>query len=77
MRPKIRVILVRPTFSGNVGAAARAVANMDASDLILIDPQCEIDESARQYAAGAQEWLRQARIYNSWNDFLISWSDVE
>lgn len=72
MTRNIRVILVRPSISGNIGSAARAVANMNATALILIDPQCEIDEAAKQFAAGAQQWLRQVKVFGSWEHFLNS-----
>jgi tRNA/rRNA methyltransferase len=38
MLDKLTVVLFRPKFSENVGAAARACANMGVSRLILVDP---------------------------------------
>ena len=56
------VILVRPQEDGNVGAVARAMANMGLDELILVDPQCEIGRMATAFAVDAQEILdgRQA-----------------
>jgi TrmH family RNA methyltransferase len=36
---KIRVVLVRPREPGNVGAAARALANFGLDELVLVQPQ--------------------------------------
>lgn len=63
------VILVRPTFPGNIGAAVRALANMGGDGLVLIDPQCEVNEEAHLFAAGAQAWFRKIRTYPDWNSF--------
>lgn len=35
----LRVILVRPRFPENIGMTARAMANMGASDLVLVNPE--------------------------------------
>ena len=71
----INVILVRPTFSGNIGASARALANMGGDRLVLIDPQCEIDEAAKQWVAGAQPWLEKVTNYRSWKEFYAAEGD--
>ena len=39
MLKNVRVILVRPRFPENIGMVARAMANMGASDLVLIEPE--------------------------------------
>jgi TrmH family RNA methyltransferase len=66
---KIHAVLVRSEYSSNVGSAARALANMGGDRLILIDPKCELDERARQMAAGAQFKLQEAISYPSWQEF--------
>jgi tRNA/rRNA methyltransferase len=68
----INVVLVRPAFGGNVGAAARALANMGGDRLILVDPRCAIEEEARMGAAGAQKWLAEAQIHKSWEEFYAA-----
>ena len=60
MIKKIDVVLVRTEYASNVGATARAMANMGADRLILIDPQCDVDLKAREAAAGAQNDPRRA-----------------
>lgn len=49
--------------------AARAGANMGASDLILINPQCRLGVKAKQGAAGAQELLKNHTSYRNWELF--------
>lgn len=69
---QVHVVLVRTDYARNVGAAARAMANMGADRLILIDPRCELDENAKQMAAGAQGHLARAQIYPNWEDFYAA-----
>lgn len=66
----VRVVLVRPIYERNVGAASRAMANMGFKHLILIDPKCELTYEAQQAAASGQEALQNIRIYPSWDDFF-------
>jgi TrmH family RNA methyltransferase len=66
MLDRLRIILVRPIRSGNVGAAARAMRNMGLSDLVLVAPECDIrDEQAQGFAARAKDLLDSARIVDS------------
>lgn len=44
------VLLVRPSEQGNVGSAARAMANMGLEELVLVEPAVEIGDTARAYA---------------------------
>ena len=46
------VILVRPREEGNVGAAARAMANMGLERLILVEPAPELGGTARGFGVG-------------------------
>jgi TrmH family RNA methyltransferase len=47
------VVLVRPRVEGNVGSAARAMANMGLDRLILVEPAAEIGKEATAFAVGA------------------------
>ena len=58
----IRVVLVEPTHPGNIGAAARAMANMGLRDLYLVRPREFPSEIAVKRAAGANEILDQAKV---------------
>jgi len=65
----IRVVLVRPLYERNVGATSRAMANMGASTLILISPQCEFGIESQKAAATGQSALQNRVVYNSWAEF--------
>lgn len=65
----IDVVLVRTEYASNIGATARAMGNLGAERLILIDPQCKVNVKARQAAAGAQKQLENRVIYKSWQEF--------
>lgn len=62
-------VLVRTEHPQNIGAAARALANMGGNRLILVDPRCELNSKAFQMAAGAQDMVRSLTIYKTWTDF--------
>ncbi|MCA9243042.1 MAG: hypothetical protein KDA32_03735 [Phycisphaerales bacterium] len=63
---RIRIVLARPIRPGNVGAAARAMANMGLSDLCLVAPACDTnDEPAQGFAARAKPLLDAARVAES------------
>ena len=58
----ISVILIKPTRPGNIGAIARSMKNFDLKDLILINPQCRIDDEAQKRAMHAKDILKKAKI---------------
>lgn len=51
------VVLVRPREEGNVGAAARAMANMGLDRLILVEPAAAIGKVGTAFAVGAKPIL--------------------
>lgn len=62
----LHVILVNPEGEENVGAVARAMMNMDVSDLILVDPACDhLSRNALNYAVHAGDLLKKARVVKS------------
>lgn len=61
-RDRFAIVLVRPQEAGNIGATARAMANMGRSRLVLVDPKAKIDSTARAFAIHAGEILNRARI---------------
>jgi tRNA/rRNA methyltransferase len=71
----IRVCLVRTESSGNIGSVARAMANMGAERLILIDPKCRISNQSRKMAAEAQDILKDSIRYKNWDEFYKSEGD--
>ena len=60
--PRIRVVLLRPSHPGNIGAAARAMKNMGLSQLCLVRPKRFPDPEARAMASGALDILESARV---------------
>lgn len=69
---RITVVLVRPIYPRNIGMCARAMANMGCGRLVLIAPQTEITEDAKQGATKAQAVLRGAITYPSLSEFYAS-----
>lgn len=57
----IDIVMVGTTHPGNIGAAARAMHNMCASKLVLVDPKCPIDDIAYARASGANSILDNRR----------------
>lgn len=49
----LAIVLVRPKEEGNVGAAARAMANTGFSRLLLVEPAPPLGATARAFAVGA------------------------
>ncbi|HEX2223057.1 MAG TPA: RNA methyltransferase, partial [Thermoanaerobaculia bacterium] len=64
------VILVRPREEGNVGSAARAMANMGLDQLILVEPAAEIGKVGVAFAVGAKHVLDGARRVGSVREAL-------
>ncbi|NIY94679.1 TrmJ/YjtD family RNA methyltransferase, partial [Vibrio diazotrophicus] len=65
MLSNVKVVLVGTSHSGNIGSAARAMKVMGLSEMVLVDPQCEVDAQAVALAAGASDIALNARIVSS------------
>ena len=61
----IRVVLIEPTHPGNIGAAARAMANMGVDHLVLVNPWEFPSSVASARAAGADRILENARVFDN------------
>lgn len=68
----INVVLIRTLYDRNIGSSSRAMANMGAKRLILINPQCEVTYEAQLAAATGQTALQNRTVYASTSDFLAS-----
>ena len=76
----IKIILVRTTHPGNIGAVARAMKNMGFYQLSLVNPTdctngdapCDPSDSseALSRAAGAEDILQSAQVYDSIEDAI-------
>jgi TrmH family RNA methyltransferase len=64
------VLLKGVKYSTNIGSSARALANMGWKQLILIEPQCEVDQKSYHSAAGAQSVLDNVQKFRTWKEYL-------
>jgi len=68
--PHSRIVLVRPSHPGNIGAVARAMKTMGLTDLALVSPRKFPDDEAYALSTHAKNILDNARIVNSIEDAL-------
>ncbi|NIY82680.1 tRNA (cytosine(32)/uridine(32)-2'-O)-methyltransferase TrmJ [Vibrio hepatarius] len=76
MLNNVKVVLVGTSHSGNIGSAARAMKVMGLHNLVLVDPNCEVDEQALALAAGAADIAENATIVNTLNEAVADCSLV-
>ena len=65
---KINIILSGIQDSGNLGSIARLCDNFNVNKLILVNPRCEIDDTAYQRATRARRFLDEIIILESIED---------
>ncbi|MCL9783934.1 tRNA (cytosine(32)/uridine(32)-2'-O)-methyltransferase TrmJ [Vibrio sp. S4M6] len=65
MLDNVKIVLVGTSHSGNIGSAARAMKVMGLSQLVLVDPQCDLDEQAFTLASGAGDVIENATIVST------------
>ena len=63
------VVLCQPIYPRNIGSVARAMGNMGCERLILVDPQCTLDEETKKAAVGCQKIIQDRVVYNNWDEF--------
>lgn len=66
----VRVVMVNTTEPGNIGAAARAMKNMNLSKLYLVNPKAHPSATATARASGADDILSQAVVCDSLEEAL-------
>ena len=66
----IRIVLVATSHPGNIGSTARAMKNMGLKHLYLVSPEHFPDQQACDLAAGADDLLDNAKIYNTLKDAI-------
>ena len=66
----IRVVLVEPTHPGNIGATARAMANMGVGKLVLVQPRDFPSGEASARAAGADHILNNALVVDELDEAI-------
>ncbi len=70
MLSNIRIILVATTHPGNIGGVARAMKNMGLTDLGLVAPKIYPSEEANARAAGADDILDCAQVFDTLDEAL-------
>ena len=65
MLNNVRVILIGTSHPGNIGSAARAMKTMGLSNLVLVDPECEIDGKSIALSAGAGDVLKNHQRFDT------------
>lgn len=70
----ISVILIEPQFEGNIGAIARSMKNFGFSNLILVNPKCELSYETRCRAKHANDIIDKVKILKRFPkmDYLIA-----
>ena len=68
--PNIIVVLVNPETTGNVGFAARAMANFGVTRLRIVGSDPRKDQYAQMYAVRAWPILENAEIFDTLEDAL-------
>ena len=59
---RVRIVLVRTSHPGNIGAAARAMKTMGLGRLVLVEPRAFPHAEAYALAAGADDVLEGAKV---------------
>jgi tRNA/rRNA methyltransferase len=73
----VRIVLVEPAGPRNIGAIARVMKNMGLSQLVIVNPHCDVmDEEARVMAVHAAELLHQVKIVPTIPDALADCTRV-
>lgn len=62
---RVRIVLVGPKSSGNIGSVARAMKNMGLSDLRLVAPRRYRESAAKKMAVHASDLVERARRSDS------------
>lgn len=70
MLERVKVVLVGTTHSGNIGSAARAMKVMGLSQMVLVDPQCQVDAQAIALAAGQVKLHSMRKFIQRWKPLL-------
>lgn len=70
LRPAI--VLVKPREEGNIGAVARAMANMGLHRLILVEPAPQLGGTARGFGVGGWQVLDHCERYTTFEEAIAS-----
>lgn len=71
MFSNFKIVLVETSHPGNIGAVARAMKNMQISNLCLVSPKIFPSAEATSRASGADDILCSAKIYQSLPEAIV------
>jgi TrmH family RNA methyltransferase len=66
----VRVVLLEPERSGNIGAIARSMKNFELEQLWIVNPRASIDGDARAYSMKGLEILESAKTVSKLEEAL-------
>jgi len=66
----VRIVLIKPSHPGNIGAVARAMKTMCLKNLYLVEPKMFPHADATARAAGADDILAQAKLCKTLDEAL-------
>ena len=73
----ITIVLIKPRFSTNIGAAARAIKNMGLGRLVVVDPADYDQEKVNRMAThAAADIVNGMRFYETANEALSSFTYI-
>ena len=64
----IRVVLVEPSVSGNIGFVGRCMKNFDLDNLYIVNPSVDIDNESYRYAMHAENILKSIKTVKTLKD---------
>ena len=62
---RCRVVLVRPHYPGNLGAAARVMRNFGLTDLVLVDPVTSVNDLEVRVQANKIDYVVNGTVVHS------------
>ncbi|UCE54028.1 MAG: RNA methyltransferase [Desulfobacterales bacterium] len=70
----ISIVLYRPRYPENIGAAARAMCNMGIDHLVVVDPQnCDLTRICKMATHAALDVVEQMMVYDTLNHALADY----
>jgi len=73
----ISIVLYRPRYPENIGAAARAICNMGIDHLVVVDPQnCDLTRICKMATHAALDVVEQMMVYDTLNHALADYNYV-
>jgi tRNA/rRNA methyltransferase len=76
-RDNIAIVLHRPRYPENIGAAARAICNMGTGRLIVVQPQnCDLTRVLKMATHAAADVVQEMDVYDSLNSAVASFQYI-